>query len=77
MSNSKYDGEDNYDNIYWFAKGLSLPPPKPLKRYVDNPEYKENEAISDLFKIQPQPLIKHDAIQPQTIILNINNFLMN
>ncbi|KAK8834396.1 hypothetical protein M9Y10_025168 [Tritrichomonas musculus] len=32
LSNSKYDGEDNYDNIYWFAKGLSLPPPKPLKR---------------------------------------------
>ncbi|KAK8838032.1 hypothetical protein M9Y10_035980 [Tritrichomonas musculus] len=77
LSNAKYDGEDNYDNIYWFAKGLSLPPPKPLKRYVDNPEYKENEAISDLFKIQPQPLIKHYVIPHNSKYKQLLNELIN
>ena len=39
-----YDGNrNNYDTIYWFAKGRNLPPPQPLPRYDESKEYKDNQ----------------------------------
>ena len=39
-----YDGDlNNYDTIYWFAKGRNLPPPQPLPRYDQSKEYKDNQ----------------------------------
>ncbi|KAK8840033.1 hypothetical protein M9Y10_031318, partial [Tritrichomonas musculus] len=29
--NKGYDGENNYNSMYWFVKGLNIPSPKPLK----------------------------------------------
>ena len=39
LSTNNYDGPDDYQSIYWFAKGLRLPPPKQPKRYIDSEEY--------------------------------------
>ena len=37
--NQGYDGNrNNYDAIYWFAKGRTLPPPQPLPRYDQSKE---------------------------------------
>ena len=30
-----YDGENNYDNMLWYVKGLHMPAPKKLTRYID------------------------------------------
>ena len=48
-----YDGDNNYDSMYWFAKGLNIPSPQPLQRYIDTDEYKNREqkrADDELFK---------------------------
>ena len=37
--NKGYDGENNYNSMYWFVKGLNIPSPKPLKRYIDSDDY--------------------------------------
>ena len=34
-----YNGRNNVDNIYWFSKGLNLPPPTPPKRYDQTDNY--------------------------------------
>ena len=42
--NQGYDGNrNNYDAIFWFAKGRTLPPPQPLPRYDQSKEYKDNQ----------------------------------
>ena len=34
-----YNGKNNAENIYWFAKGLNLPAPSPPKRYDQSDDY--------------------------------------
>ena len=54
LMDNRYDGDNNYDSMYWFAKGLNLPSPKPLQRYIDTDEYKTREqkrADDELFNI--------------------------
>ena len=31
-----YDGDNNYDSMLWYVKGLHMPKPKKLTRYIDN-----------------------------------------
>ncbi len=40
-----YDGDNNFDSMYWFAKGLIIPVPQPLQRYIDTDEYKQREQM--------------------------------
>ena len=60
-----YDGDNNYDSMYWFAKGLNIPSPKPLQRYIDTDEYKNREqkrADDELFKNIKNKYIKLDKL---------------
>lgn len=54
LRKNNYDGDINdYNSILWYIKGLLVPRPQPLRRYVDSPEYKhrEQKKVDDvLFK---------------------------
>ena len=50
LKSYKYDGPDDYQAMYWFAKGLRLPAPKQPTRYVDSDEYLFNNLHK--FKVQ-------------------------
>ena len=39
LKSNHYDGPNDYQTIYWFAKGLKLPAPQKPKRYVDSDKY--------------------------------------
>ena len=36
LNSYKYDGPNDYQSIYWFAKGLRIPKPKQPTRYADS-----------------------------------------
>ena len=39
ITNEGYNGENNYDSMYWFMKGKQLANPKQPERYIDSDEY--------------------------------------
>ena len=39
LTSNKYDGPNDYQAMYWFAKGLKLPTPQQPTRYVDSDDY--------------------------------------
>ena len=57
-----YDGENDYNSMYWFAKGLKLQKPQPLRKYIDSDEYfynnlhkyKINDPIDEYHKRKTQ-----------------------
>lgn len=60
-----YDGDNNYQSMFWFAKGLNIPKPSQPKRYVDSEEYKrrqQKKADEELFKKLPKPSINDPLI---------------
>ncbi|WP_334089833.1 hypothetical protein, partial [Helicobacter typhlonius] len=60
--NKGYDGENDYNSMYWFVKGLNIPSPKPAHKYIDSDEYfynnlhklKIKNSIDELHKQQTQ-----------------------
>ena len=39
LTSNKYDGPNDHQAMYWFAKGLRLPTPQQPTRYVDSDDY--------------------------------------
>ena len=39
ITNEGYNGENNYDSMYWFMKGKQLAEPQTPERYIDSDEY--------------------------------------
>lgn len=53
LTDMGYDGDEIYDNMYWFARG---------QKVKNDQEIAEKEAIDDLMKIGQQPEIHHMKI---------------
>ena len=39
ITNEGYNGENNYDSMYWFMKGKQLAEPQTPERYIDSDDY--------------------------------------
>jgi hypothetical protein len=57
---ANYTGDDNFDHILWFLKGLNLKRPEPLKRYVETAEYKAKKFDEKMRKQIREKRIQQD-----------------
>ena len=55
LKSYKYDGPDDYQSIFWFAKGLRIPKPQQPKRYIDSDEY----LFNNLHKLKINSIVNY------------------
>ena len=70
ITNEGYNGENNYDSMYWFMKGKQLANPKQPERYIDSDEY-----IFKDFNKKREEQLKEDSLLMRLKIENerLNN----
>lgn len=75
-----YNGDDFYDNMFWYVKGLKLPQPKPLARYADSDEYLFNNLrklkahdVLDEFKRKKSQVKFNEKLSKERAQINTRN----
>jgi hypothetical protein len=60
LKSSGYDGDDNFEHMLWFLKGMNIPKPEPLKRYVESDEFKVRKFNERMMKQIREKRIRQD-----------------
>ena len=71
IKNEGYNGDNNYDSMYWFMKGKQLAPPRAPERYIDSDEY----IFGTKFNKKREEQLKEDSYMMRLKIENerLNN----